>query len=157
MSDHQGPFTIVDNRAGCAHEAIDAPLSLRHIGPIPRSCSGSDDAREAVDSNALELMPCRTEMRTIDIHEAKAHLFELVEQVARGESHLIAVAGRPRVMMAPVNAPQDGEAGRVRGLEERFEVRKASDRNACPLFDDCVGLPVTWVARRKSGARRTSR
>jgi antitoxin (DNA-binding transcriptional repressor) of toxin-antitoxin stability system len=43
-------------------------------------------------------------MRTIDIHDAKSHLFELVEQAARGASFLIAISGRPRVMVIPVEA-----------------------------------------------------
>jgi prevent-host-death family protein len=43
-------------------------------------------------------------MRTIDIHDAKTHLFELVEQAARGASFLIAKSGTPRVMVIPVEA-----------------------------------------------------
>jgi prevent-host-death family protein len=36
-------------------------------------------------------------MRTVDIHEAKTHLSRLVDQAARGESFVIAKAGKPRV------------------------------------------------------------
>lgn len=36
-------------------------------------------------------------MKTIDIHEAQAHLSRLVEQAAHGESFIIAKAGKPLV------------------------------------------------------------
>lgn len=49
-------------------------------------------------------------MRTIDIHHARAHLAELVEQAARGESFLIAVAGRPRVRVLPLDARERAQA-----------------------------------------------
>jgi prevent-host-death family protein len=48
-------------------------------------------------------------MRTIDIHEAKANLFHLIEQAARGQSFLIAVSSRPRVMVIPVESPAAGD------------------------------------------------
>ena len=36
-------------------------------------------------------------MQTINIHEAKTHLSRLVEQAAKGESFIIAKAGKPLV------------------------------------------------------------
>ena len=36
-------------------------------------------------------------MRTVSIHEAKTHLYRLVDQAARGESFVIAKAGKPLV------------------------------------------------------------
>lgn len=56
-------------------------------------------------------------MRTIDIHEAKARLSELVERAARGEPFLIATSGTPRVMVVPLDAPQAGQLGRIGFLE----------------------------------------
>ena len=35
-------------------------------------------------------------MRTYDIHEAKTHLSRLVDQAAKGESFVIAKAGKPK-------------------------------------------------------------
>ncbi|MBM0105784.1 type II toxin-antitoxin system prevent-host-death family antitoxin [Steroidobacter sp. S1-65] len=57
-------------------------------------------------------------MRTIDIHEARARLPELVEQAARGESFLITVSGTPRVKVLPLDAlrsaPVSGRPERCR-------------------------------------------
>ncbi len=42
-------------------------------------------------------------MRTIDVHEAKVNLFQLVEQAAKGKSFLIAVSGTARVAVLPLD------------------------------------------------------
>jgi prevent-host-death family protein len=57
-------------------------------------------------------------MRTIDIHEAKAKLFELIERAARGQSFLIAISGTPRVMVLPLESREARHLRRV-GLFER--------------------------------------
>ncbi len=44
-------------------------------------------------------------MTTVNIHEAKTHLSRLVEGVARGESFIIAKAGRPVAKVVPLDAP----------------------------------------------------
>lgn len=44
-------------------------------------------------------------MRTVNIHEAKTHLSKLVDRAARGESFVIAKAGKPLVRVVPVEAP----------------------------------------------------
>ncbi len=41
-------------------------------------------------------------MQSINIHEAKTHLSRLVEQAARGESFVIAKAGKPMVKVVPL-------------------------------------------------------
>lgn len=50
-------------------------------------------------------------MRTVNIHEAKTHLSRLVEQAARGESFVIAKAGRPLVMVV---ALEDSSSDQLR-------------------------------------------
>jgi prevent-host-death family protein len=40
-------------------------------------------------------------METINIHQAKTHLSRLVEKAARGESFIIAKAGKPLVKVVP--------------------------------------------------------
>ena len=42
-------------------------------------------------------------MRTINIHEAKTHLSRLVEDAARGETFVIAKAGRPMVKVSALD------------------------------------------------------
>ena len=44
-------------------------------------------------------------MTTVNIHEAKTHLSRLVAQAARGETVIIAKAGKPLVKLVPVDAP----------------------------------------------------
>ena len=44
-------------------------------------------------------------MRTVNIHQAKTHLSRLVERAARGESFVIAKAGKPLVKVTSLDAP----------------------------------------------------
>jgi prevent-host-death family protein len=44
-------------------------------------------------------------MKTINIHEAKTHLSQLVDAAAKGEPFIIAKAGKPMVKVVPVDAP----------------------------------------------------
>ena len=44
-------------------------------------------------------------METVNIHEAKTQLSKLVDRAARGESFVIAKAGRPMVKVAALDAP----------------------------------------------------
>lgn len=44
-------------------------------------------------------------MTTVNIHEAKTHLSRLVDQAARGESFVIAKAGKPLVRVVSLDAP----------------------------------------------------
>ncbi len=41
-------------------------------------------------------------METFNIHEAKTHLSKLVERAAKGESFVIAKAGKPLVKIVPL-------------------------------------------------------
>ena len=41
-------------------------------------------------------------MQTVNIHEAKTHLSRLVERASKGESFIIAKAGRPMVRVVPI-------------------------------------------------------
>ena len=52
-------------------------------------------------------------MRTVNIHEAKTQLSRLVEQAAKGESFVIAKAGKPLVKVMPLDAPEAGEKKRL--------------------------------------------
>ena len=45
-------------------------------------------------------------MRTVNIHEAKTHLSRLVDAAARGESFIIARAGKPLVKVVAIDAPE---------------------------------------------------
>jgi prevent-host-death family protein len=45
-------------------------------------------------------------MNTVNIHEAKTHLSRLVARVARGESFVIAKAGKPLACVIPLDAKE---------------------------------------------------
>ncbi len=51
-------------------------------------------------------------MQTFNIHEAKTQLSRLVDQAARGESFVIAKAGKPLVKVVALNAPDSGQIKR---------------------------------------------
>ena len=59
-------------------------------------------------------------MRTVNIHEAKTNLSRLVDAAAKGESFIIAKAGKPLVKVVPVNAPAVKK--RLGFLEGQFTV-----------------------------------
>jgi prevent-host-death family protein len=59
-------------------------------------------------------------MQVFNIHEAKTHLSRLLEQVANGESFVIAKAGVPVARVSPVAPPR--VASRLGSLEGAFEV-----------------------------------
>ena len=46
-------------------------------------------------------------MNTVNIHQAKTHLSKLVDQAAKGESFIIAKAGKPLVKVVPIDAPEE--------------------------------------------------
>jgi prevent-host-death family protein len=67
-------------------------------------------------------------MQTVNIHEAKTHLSRLVEQAARGESFVIAKAGRPLVKVMPLNAPEAGQMKRLGFMVGQIVVPDDFDR-----------------------------
>ncbi|MGE7470790.1 type II toxin-antitoxin system Phd/YefM family antitoxin [Bosea sp. NPDC003192] len=52
-------------------------------------------------------------MKTVNIHEAKTNLSRLVERVSKGESVVIAKAGKPMVKLVPLD---EGELRLVRRI-----------------------------------------
>ncbi|MFZ4876080.1 type II toxin-antitoxin system Phd/YefM family antitoxin [Janthinobacterium sp. Mn2066] len=61
-------------------------------------------------------------MLTVNIHEAKTHLSRLIEQAAKGESFIIAKAGRPLVKVMALDAPEAGQAKRLGFLAGQISV-----------------------------------
>lgn len=52
-------------------------------------------------------------MRTINIHQAKTHLSRLVEEAARGDSFIIAKAGKPIAKVTAVEAAEPERKSRL--------------------------------------------
>lgn len=67
-------------------------------------------------------------MHTVNIHEAKTHLSRLVEQAARGESFVIAKAGRPLVKVTALDAPIGEQTRRLGFLAGEISVPDDFDR-----------------------------
>lgn len=67
-------------------------------------------------------------MRTVNIHEAKTHLSRLVDAAARGESFIIAKAGRPLVKVTALAAPTAGQVRRVGFMAGEIAVPDDFDR-----------------------------
>jgi prevent-host-death family protein len=51
-------------------------------------------------------------MQTFNIHDAKTHLSRLVDQAAKGESFVIAKAGKPLVKVIALDAPEASQMKR---------------------------------------------
>ncbi|MGA8169494.1 MAG: type II toxin-antitoxin system prevent-host-death family antitoxin [Methylocystis sp.] len=67
-------------------------------------------------------------MRTFNIHEAKTRLSRLVDQAAKGESFIIAKAGRPMVKVTPLEAPTGAGMRRVGFMNGQISVPEDFDR-----------------------------
>ncbi|MCL5284146.1 MAG: type II toxin-antitoxin system prevent-host-death family antitoxin [Nitrospirae bacterium] len=52
-------------------------------------------------------------MKTFNIHEAKTHLSQLVEQAVKGDSFIIAKAGKPLVKVMPLDSPSPDQTRRI--------------------------------------------
>ncbi|WP_300755967.1 type II toxin-antitoxin system prevent-host-death family antitoxin [Janthinobacterium sp.] len=61
-------------------------------------------------------------MFTVNIHEAKTHLSRLIEQAAKGESFIIAKAGRPMVKVTALDAAGADQAKRLGFLAGQISV-----------------------------------
>ena len=61
-------------------------------------------------------------METINIHEAKTQLSRLVEKAAKGESFVIAKAGKPMVKVVPLDTPSSDQQKRLGFLAGQIEV-----------------------------------
>ena len=67
-------------------------------------------------------------MRTVNIHEAKTQLSKLVEQAAKGDSFIIAKAGKPMVKVTALDAPSKQQVRRVGFLAGQISVPEDFDQ-----------------------------
>lgn len=61
-------------------------------------------------------------MDTINIHQAKTHLSRLVEKAARGESFIIAKAGKPMVKVVPLDAEEQSKSSHIGFMDGLYEI-----------------------------------
>ena len=67
-------------------------------------------------------------MLTVNIHDAKTQLSRLVDQAARGESFIIAKAGKPKVKVVPLDAGDAGSAQRLGFMAGELSVPEDFDQ-----------------------------
>jgi len=79
-------------------------------------------------------------MKTVNIHEAKTHLSRLVDEAARGDSFVIAKAGKPMVKVMALRAPDPKRVKRLGFLAGEIEVPDDFDemgaKEIAELFGD---------------------
>ena len=78
-------------------------------------------------------------MQTVNIHEAKTHLSRLIERASRGESFIIAKAGKPMVMVTPISAPTGNQVRRLGFMTGQIEVPDDFDRMGDAEIDALFG------------------
>ncbi|MCE9597580.1 MAG: type II toxin-antitoxin system Phd/YefM family antitoxin [Spirochaetia bacterium] len=60
-------------------------------------------------------------MRTVNIHEAKTHLSQILDRVRHGEEVIIAKSGKPVARLSPIHPVAPRLPGRAKGiLSDRF-------------------------------------
>ncbi len=69
-------------------------------------------------------------MQTFNIHQAKTQLSRLVELAAKGESFVIAKAGKPMVKVVALDAPEPSQRKRIGFLAGQITVPDADTFNA---------------------------
>lgn len=67
-------------------------------------------------------------MHTYNIHDAKTQLSRLVEQAAKGESFIIAKAGKPMVKVIALDAPDPSQVKRFGFMAGQINVPDDFDR-----------------------------
>jgi prevent-host-death family protein len=80
-------------------------------------------------------------VRTINIHQAKTHLSRLVDEAEQGDSFIIAKAGKPKVKVTRLDAPEIPEKRRLGFMKGMYtipdnfdEIDKELDKEIEKLF-----------------------
>jgi prevent-host-death family protein len=67
-------------------------------------------------------------MKIVNIHQAKTHLSKLVEGASKGESFIIAKAGKPVVKVTALSAPTGAQVRRLGFMAGQISVPEDFDR-----------------------------
>lgn len=67
-------------------------------------------------------------MESVNMHEAKTRLSQLVAQAARGEGFIITKAGKPVVRVTAIDSPGRGQPKRIGFMAGEFTVPDNFDR-----------------------------
>ena len=78
-------------------------------------------------------------MKAVNIHDAKTNLSRLVDQAAKGESFIIAKAGKPLVKVSALTAPESGQMKRLGFLSGQVFVPDDFDRMGAKEIEQLFG------------------
>jgi prevent-host-death family protein len=67
-------------------------------------------------------------MKTVNIHQAKTQLSKLIEEASKGESFIIAKAGKPVVRVTALSAPTAAQVRRLGFMAGQISVPDDFDR-----------------------------
>lgn len=67
-------------------------------------------------------------MKIVNIHQAKTQLSKLIAQASKGESFIIAKAGKPVVKVTALGAPTDAQVRRLGFMAGQISVPDDFDR-----------------------------
>jgi prevent-host-death family protein len=67
-------------------------------------------------------------MKTVNIHQAKTQLSKLIEKASKGESFIIAKAGKPVVRVTALSAPTGEQVRRLGFMAGQISVPDDFDR-----------------------------
>lgn len=67
-------------------------------------------------------------METVNMHDAKTRLSQLVDKAAKGEPFVIARAGKPVVRVTAIDSPESGKERRLGFLQGQFRIPEDFDR-----------------------------
>ena len=86
-------------------------------------------------------------MDTFNIHEAKTHLSRLIERAAKGESFIIAKAGKAMVKVVPIDAPEQRQKRRIGFMKGEGLLRITPEGEQCTVqYDGDVHVGGTFAA-----------
>lgn len=79
-------------------------------------------------------------MRVVNIHEAKTHLSRLIERALKGESFIIAKAGKPLVKVVPLDQSDESLPRRLGFLAGEISTPDDFDRMGQKEIEQQFGL-----------------
>jgi prevent-host-death family protein len=80
-------------------------------------------------------------MKSVNIHEAKTNLSRLVAEAARGESFVIAKAGKPLVKVVALDTPSPNQMRRLGFMSPELKVPDDFDRMGEEEISRLFGAP----------------
>lgn len=66
-------------------------------------------------------------MDAVNVHQAKTHLSRMLARTQKGESFVIAKAGKPVTKLVPINTPEPGQIKRLGFMSGAIQVPEDFD------------------------------